>query len=137
MKKYPCKNCIVNMTCNEIECPQLEIDEDNIVKHFNDYNNCPDCGGIKFHVDSDISEVSGDELPEILCVNCYSVFKFMPAFGIDRDKEPFHKSFLSMRQGKSRCFKIFIKEWDVFEWNKVPKFINEVLKNYKWDYLDD
>jgi len=114
MKKYPCKNCIVNMTCNEIECPQLEIDEDNIVKHFNDYNNCPDCGGIKFHVDSD-----------------------MPAFGIDRDKEPFHKSFLSMRQGKSRCFKIFIKEWDVFEWNKVPKFINEVLKNYKWDYLDD
>ena len=48
--KFPCKECLVQSSCDFSKpCNQLEMDDNKVKELFLKYECCPDCGSEKFH----------------------------------------------------------------------------------------
>jgi len=72
MKKYPCKDCIIKMSCNQYCFRYTEAEEyKELFLDFMSWPKCPDCGHSTFNTTSQVS-IKFD----FICQACHAHFKF-------------------------------------------------------------
>jgi len=72
MKKYPCKDCIIKMSCNTYCFRYTEAEEYNeLFVDFIAWPVCPDCGHSVFDTSSKVSTKF-----DFICHECHAHFKF-------------------------------------------------------------
>ena len=74
--KFPCKDCLVYpVGCKEL-CDKVEMDEKKLMKLFEKYSACPDCGSQKLY-----EGPSGGMSQNVTCAGCGHSFNLaFPVF---------------------------------------------------------
>ena len=82
--KFPCKECLVQSSCDFSKpCDKLEMDDKKVKELFSKYNCCPDCGSERFH-----EGASGGMATNVECCGCGHEYNMgLPLF-IQRINKP-------------------------------------------------
>jgi len=76
--KYPCKECLVLVTCSKL-CDKIEMNDDVIFERIKKEECCPDCGGNKFS-----EGPCGGISQHMRCATCRHKFNFSLPVAIER-----------------------------------------------------